>query len=189
MGTSVESNRLVPTSTTLRPSGAEGFRIMSYVFKSPGELFYVETYGTTVGELPMEYMVKFARAVCKIAGADGVLSAAEWSYFANFCKLYGWSDADLQAIKDFDYRSASLKDFTAGWPPVINIGRVILYIAIKTASQDGYAAQESAAVTEAAGHLGVDAKTVAQLESLVALEANTRELKRQLLDLPPLPTA
>jgi uncharacterized membrane protein YebE (DUF533 family) len=142
-----------------------------------GNQFIELIYG--VEAIEAEDNANYAKALLIIAGADGVVSDAEWTWFYERGRAMGVPEFVLESFKGFDWRNAKIQDHCG---TSRTVARILIYDAITMARADGpYSPEEIAAVREAAGILGVSEDTVESLEGLVELEETLRRMRHRLL--------
>jgi len=138
-----------------------------------------ERYGSVVGQPAPERALRLAKAIKLIIAADGEVSEAELSAFADLATMFGATELFPQLVA-FDPRSTTLKDCLQGLDNDA-LSRRMIYDAIKISSVDGYAAQEREAVRRAAQIMGIDGATVALIEGLVEAERGLASIRARLL--------
>jgi tellurite resistance protein len=138
-----------------------------------------ERYGSVVGQPAPERALRIGKAIKLIIAADGEVSEAELSAFADLATLFGATEVFPQLVA-FDPRSTTLKDCLQGLDNDA-LSRRMIYDAIKISSVDGYAAREREAVARAAQIMGIDGATVTLLEGLVEAERGLAGIRAKLL--------
>jgi tellurite resistance protein len=123
--------------------------------------------------------LRLGKAIKLIIAADGEVSEAELSAFADLATMFGATELFPQLVA-FDPRSTTLKDCLQGLDNDA-LSRRMIYDAIKISSVDGYAAKEREAVTRAAQIMGIDGATVTLLEGLVEAERGLAGIRAKLL--------
>ena len=146
--------------------------------RSPiGNQFIELIYG--VSSIDAEDNANYAKTLMIIAGADGEVSDAEWKWFYDRGCAMGVPDFVLESFKGFDWRNAKLQDYCGNNKAV---ARILLYDAICMARADGvYTSQESQAIRDAEGMLGVSVDVVEALEGLVEMEETLRRTRHRIL--------
>ncbi len=134
------------------------------------------------GRLPVEEVIlAYLKAVKIMIGADGEIAPEEMKALQVGMKRLGASDEIKAAIDDFDHSSADLAEVLPNMRKGGLRARMLLRDAIEISSADGvYAAEEKAAVAEAAALLGVGSQLLASIEALVELERGARHLRKAL---------
>ena len=138
-----------------------------------------ERYGSVVGQPAPERALRIGKAIKLIIAADGEVSEAELSAFADLATMFGATELFPQLVA-FDPRSTTLKDCLQGLDNDA-LSRRMIYDAIKISSVDGYAAQEREAVSRAAQIMGIDGATVTLIEGLVQAERGLASIRAKLL--------
>jgi hypothetical protein len=138
-----------------------------------------ERYGSVVGQPAPERALRIGKAIKLIIAADGEVSEAELSAFADLATLFGATELFSQFVA-FDPRSTTLKDCLQGLENDA-LSRRMIYDAIRIASVDGYGAKEREAVSSAAQIMGIDGATVTLIEGLVEAERGLAGLRARLL--------
>ena len=127
-----------------------------------------------------EQMEEYTQVLLHIAGADGEISPREWEFLVHHGRTIGASDAVIEKWRAMDYKSHKLEDLTKS--AFIKTRRKgLVYDAIRTASADGYAAAEKAAVARVATLLGVEPMVLAAIEAFVEMEASLTKMRGSLL--------
>ena len=139
-----------------------------------------ERYGSVVGQPAPERALRIGKAVKLIIAADGEVSEAELSAFADMATLFGANEELFSQLVAFDPRSTTLKDCLQGLANDA-LARRMIYDAIKISSVDGYAAKEREAVSRAAQIMGIDGTTVTLIEGLVEAERGLAGIRARLL--------
>ena len=138
-----------------------------------------ERYGSVVGQPAPERALRLGKAIKLIIAADGEVSEAELSAFADLATMFGAIELFPQLVA-FDPRSTTLQDCLQGLDNDA-LSRRMIYDAIKISSVDGYAAREREAVTRAAQIMGIDGATVTLIEGLVEAERGLARIRAKLL--------
>jgi hypothetical protein len=112
---------------------------------------------------------RYPKALMIIVGADG-FSAAEKDAFFEEARTVGVPEAMLAELDKFDYAKENLETWLKSLSHDPAAHRRLLYDSIRIAHADGYSDKERAAAAHAAKVLGVDARTLAQIEGLVEAE-------------------
>lgn len=139
-----------------------------------------QRYGSVVGQPAPERALRIGKAIKLIIAADGEVSEAELSAFADLATMFGATEELFSQFVAFDPRSTTLKDCLEGLANDA-LARRIIYDAIKISSVDGYAAQEREAVSRAAQIMGIDGATVTLIEGLVEAERGLAIIRADLL--------
>jgi uncharacterized membrane protein YebE (DUF533 family) len=143
--------------------------------------FYLEHFGFSKAppQTDAEVVRNMALALVTAASGDGHLSSDEHRWILGYFAAKGYPP---DVIDEMSRLSAA---DIAALPQLMQLGilqksgRILVYDAIRASSLDGYTAGERVAVRKAAATLGIDERTVAELEQLVTDERalKTRRIK------------
>lgn len=145
------------------------------------KFFCLLHYGATFDSIPTtpDDMRRFALALLKIVGADGLSEKEQWAY-AEIGRHVGAPEALIQQLLATDPSKLDLAELLAGFTDGVN-ARAMLFDAITVASADGYSDEERKVAAEAAKTLGIDEPTLRAIEALVETEAAFRRTKGAIL--------
>jgi uncharacterized membrane protein YebE (DUF533 family) len=145
--------------------------------------FYLEHFGFSKAppQTDTEVVRNMALALVTAASGDGHLSKEEHHWILGYFAAKGYPP---EVIEEMSTLSAA---DIAALPQLMQTGilqkrgRILVYDAIRASSIDDYSSGERAAVRKAAATLGIDERTVAELEQLVADERGLKTRRIKLL--------
>ena len=128
-----------------------------------------------------DQILAYLKALKVVIGADGEIAPAEQAAFEKGMKHLGASQEVVDVITAFDHENGKLEDILGDLRKGGKRAKMLIYDCIHLSSADGvYAAEERAAVNQAASLLGIDKPTLHSLEALVDFERGVRRLRRGL---------
>ncbi|BAY22221.1 hypothetical protein NIES2100_19840 [Calothrix sp. NIES-2100] len=138
-----------------------------------------------ISEAPLEAYLNYGYALLAIAGADGVVSEAEFNWLISHQRLVGAPEEVVEKYKKFDYKNADLENLLSKITVDVDTwskSRTLLYHAIQMARADNdYSIEEQNAVKKAAKLLKVEDDIALALNRLVDTEEAVTALRKALI--------
>jgi hypothetical protein len=147
------------------------------------EWFYLEHFGFSKAppQTDSEVVRNMALALITAASGDGQLSSEERRWILGYFAAKGYPPAVIEEMSGMSAADV------AALPDLMQVGilrksgRILVYDAIRASSVERYTDGERVAVRKAAGILGIDEESVAELEQLVMDEEALKARRIKLL--------
>jgi hypothetical protein len=147
------------------------------------EWFYLEHFGFSKAppQSDAEVVRNMALALINAASGDRQLSGDERRWILGYFAAKGYPSAVIEEMSRVSATGVTGLFDLMQVGILQKSGRILVYDAIRASSVDGYKHGEQVAVRKAAGILGIDEETVAELEKLVADEQALKMRRIKLL--------
>jgi uncharacterized membrane protein YebE (DUF533 family) len=143
--------------------------------------YYRETFGLTRPPPQMEHR-PLTIALISVAASDRNISTTERNWIIGLFAIRGYPEQAVKAVMSTNSSElGKIRQLVLDNDDLRKNARLIVYDAIRVASQEGYSNTEQRAVRELAAALGVEDVVVEQIEAMVRDEDEARIRRIRLL--------